>query len=277
MYKPVNSRTLAEAEDPQIRLGIQGYGGTGKSYAALNGFPNPIVVNIDRGLGAHKGRSDVLEVALYDTEVCKKINPNHKDNTNLKDTIMLWLANEATKLEKDQTLVWDGGTGTNNAYHKWYSVNKVVTKTGAYDDYAEYKLKIPFFIDICERFQRLKCNVIYISHESDKKDKQGEYTGKIRPLLSGQFNDQIINYFTDWFRQHSSDKPDFNKLDEKYLKQWDMTRFEFIAMCDTYPRNTIYYWQTESDNIFDGKCSSLINFPRFIPANFESFKKYMRK
>ena len=43
---------------PQIRLGLQGYSGTGKTWAALT-FPNPIVLNLDRGLGAHTGRSDV--------------------------------------------------------------------------------------------------------------------------------------------------------------------------------------------------------------------------
>src|ERR1043165_6654581 len=141
MYKPNNSRTLAEAEEPQKRVGIQGYSGTGKTWSALT-FPNPVVINIDRGLGAHIGRTDVIELPFYSAEFCKKVNRNHKDEKTLQDTIIYWLLNEGKKLERDQTLIVDGGTGLQNSYHKWYSVNQVYTKLGKVDDYAEWKLKV---------------------------------------------------------------------------------------------------------------------------------------
>lgn len=278
MYKPIGSRTLAEAKEPQIRLGIQGYPKTGKTYAAMT-FPNPVVVNLDRGLGAHNGRSDVIELPFYEESFCKTINPNHKEAEHtLRDTLLLFVTKEAPKLTEEQTLVWDGGTGTQNCYHKWYSCHKVFSKTsGKEDERAEWALKIPFFSDLFEAFKKLKCNVIYISHEQDKKDKDGAYSGKIRPLLSGQAGDQCVSHFTDWVRQLTMSKPDVNKLDDKTLSKWGMTKIEFQAMCDSFERNTIYYWQLEPDDLYDGGCSSLVNFPMFIPANYDSFKKYIRK
>jgi hypothetical protein len=277
MYLPTGCKSLKDVTEPQIRLGIQGFGGTGKTWAALT-FPNCVVVNLDRGLGAHSGREDVIEVPLYRLDFCKSVNPNHQSVANLKDTILFWLDKEAKKLEQNQTLVYDGGTTTQNAYHKWYDSNTVYTKKGAEDEFAQWRLKLEFFSDLCERFKLLNCNVIYICHEFEKPDRQGDSTGKIRPLLSGQFCNQITSYFTDWVRQLAGDKPkDISTLDDKKLVLWNMDKKQFQEMCNTYPRNTLYYFQLESDDIFDGKISSLINFPRFIPANYESFRKYMRK
>lgn len=276
MYNPPNCPTLDKVSEPQVRVGIQGSPKTGKTFGALT-FPNPIVLNLDRGLGAHHGRADVIEVPLYDIDYCKTINPNHKDKYSLYTTLMEWFKKVASKLESDQTLVFDGGTGLQNLYHDWYSQNKVYSSSGKIDDFAQWRLKIEFFSSIMELFKTLKCHIVYITHESEKKDKDGGYTGKLRPLLTGQFQDQLASHFTDWVRQHSCDKLKEDKIDEKALSAWGMTKAEFIVMQDSFPRNTLYFWQLESDDTFDGGISSLINFPRFIPSNYTSFCKYRRK
>lgn len=270
IYTPPNCRTLDTVTTaPQIRLGIQGYGGVGKTWSALT-FPNPIVLNMDRGLGCHTGRADIIEVPFYEPKFSGGA-------TGLKDKLIIWLDTEARKLSPEQTLVIDGGTSLQNAYHRWYSVNQVITKTGRVDDFAEWKIKKDFYGEIMEMLKTLPCNVVFIWHEADKKDKDGSYSGKIRPLLTGQFGDELMNHFTDFFRQLTADKPtDYSQLKPESLKLWDMTGVQFKAMCDTYPRNTIYYWQLESDSIFDGKCSSLVNFPRFLSANYNSFRQYQR-
>ena len=279
MYIPKFCPTLDQVKETQIRLGLQGYGGTGKTFAALT-FPNCVVVNPDRGLRVHLGRKDVVEVPVYDAEFCKKIyGPTYKDS-NLKDVLLKWLTTEAMLLEADQTLVWDGGTGTQNAYHKGYAAAPVYSvKTGKEDEWAEWKLKLVYFGEIMETFKKLKCHVIYITHETDKKEKSGEYLGRLRPLISGQFADQLNTHFTDWFRQLIFDKPK-NPLDIKpeTLVQWGMkTAAEYIEMCNMFPGNVIYAWQTEADQIFDGgKCSSLLSQPKFVPANYKSFLKYQR-
>ena len=271
LYKPPGSITLDQLKDkPQIRLGIQGYGGSGKTWAALT-FPNPIVLNLDRGLGAHVGRSDVIEIPFYKPEFCGTAN-------QLKDKLLLWLEKEARKLQPNQTLVFDGCTSLQNAYHKWFADNQMsfLTKGGKVDDFAEWAVKRKYYAEIMELFKTLQCNVIFIAHEADKKDKDGSYTGKIRPLLSGSFGDELLNHFSDWFRQLVADKPT-GDIKEETLKAFNMNTKEFKEMCDSFPRNSIYYWQLEGDSIFDAKCSSLINFPRFMKADYTSFLKYTRK
>jgi len=279
LYIPPGSRTLDKlTERPQIRLGIQGYGGTGKTWAALT-FPNTIVLNLDRGLGAHVGRADVIELPFYDVNFCKTILPNYTPES-LKDTILAWLYKYGMQLKPHQTLVYDGNTTTQNAYHFWFEKNKhsFVTRNGQLNEFAEWSEKKSFYAELLELLKALPCHLIYICHEAEKKEKSGVYAGKVRPLLTGQVGDELLTHFTDWFRQLSADKPaDFSSIDDTKLKLWGLTKKEFKDFCDSFPRNTIYYWQTEGDEIFDGKCSSLVNFPRFIPANYESFNKYKRK
>ena len=279
IYTPPNCRTLEVATKQQIRLGIQGFPGTGKTWAALT-FPNPIVLNLDRGLGAHQGRKDVIEIPFYLPSFS-----GHK--TELKDKLVSWMDTEGKKLTINQTLVIDGCTTIQNSYHTWFAANQhlFLTKAGKVDDFAEWQVKKKYFGELHEAFKSLACDVIFIAHESERPDKPttvgqpGTYSGKIRPLLTGAFGDEIVSHYTDWFRQHASDKPtDYSTITPAALNSWGMRSIdEFKAMCATFPRNTIYYWQTDSDDKFDGKCSSLINFPHFIPANYGSFQKYQRK
>jgi hypothetical protein len=257
---------------PQIRLGLQGYGGTGKTWAALT-FPNPIVANLDRGLGAHTGRSDVIEIPFYNEAYCNSIYPNFKP-TNLKDLLMIWLDKHGKKLNPEQTLVWDGNTAMQNAYHKWYTVNKVVTQNGKIDDFGEWRLKMQYYGEMLELFRVLSCHVVFISHESEKKEKDGTYRGKVKPLLTGDFD--FIGYCTDWFRSHTCVKPDITKLDAAKLASWGMAQKDFQTWSDSIPGKMLYYWQTVSDDICDTKSSSLVNCPDYIPASFQYFQKYMK-
>lgn len=280
MYLPINSITLDKQEDPQIRLGLQGWAGTGKTWAALT-FLNPVVLNFNRGLGAHRGRKDVIEVPFYSDEWLKKFNANYGAKTQSgemmqKQLLEIWLATEAKKLEEDQTLIIDGQSDIQSLYHKWWEKNPMHTKAGVIDDFGEYKQKLIFFGNIMDQIKSLRCNVVWICHEIEQKNKDGSMTGKVRPLLSGQFEAQLAGNFTDWFRQHAVTKLIDEKLTPEVLSKWIMTKDEFKLMQSKFPRDTIYCWQTDGDDTFDGKCSSLISFPKFIPAEFDSFKKYMR-
>lgn len=269
LYIPKGAITLDQSPPAQIRLGLQGYPKTGKTWSALT-FPNPVVLNLNRGLGAHQGRKDVVEIPIYKEQ-------------SVKRAVLEWIRGEAKRLTREQTLVIDALTDIDSAYHTDWEKNPVISsRTGKTDDYAEWGLKLSYFGELCDTLMSLNCNVILISHEAEKKDKSGEYTGKIRPILTGSFGDKIISKFSDWFRQLTFDKPkDFTKLDPASIARiraiWDMTVEEFKLMCDTFPRQTIYAWQLEGDDIFDGGCSSLVNFPRYIPANYTSFLKHQRK
>lgn len=276
MYIPPGTFKLSELKElPQIRLGIQGYGGTGKTWSALT-FPNPIVINLDRGLGAHTGREDVIEVPFHNTAFCNTVISNYNPG-KLKDALLLWLHKEGKKLEPTQTLVVDGGTSIQNCYHAWYADNKVYATSGKEDDFAQWRLKAQFYADLMEQFKKLPCHVVYISHEAEKKEKDGSYRGKIRPLLTGQFADELMTHFTSWFRQMAATKPtDFTKYDAAKLASWGMSIEEFKTFVNSYPRDTVYYWRTSSDDECDCKCSDLVNFPSMIPAAYSHFQKWMK-
>jgi len=277
MYLPPNCHTLDKVLEPQVRLGIQGFPGVGKTWAALT-FPNPIVFNLDKGLGAHFGNKQIAEIPIYEDDYCKTIYPAYKNIGDKKSVIEIWFEKIAPKLEDDQTLIFDGGTGLQRIYHKWWESNPVLTKQGKVDDFAEWRLKINFIGSILEVAKTLKCNFVYICHEAEKKDKDGLYSGKIRPLLTGQFCDEIVSHFTDWFRAHATKKPvDFAQVKNETLKNFGCKSIiEFKSICDDFKNDTVYYWQTESDDICDCKASSLVDFPRYIPANYRAFLKYSK-
>lgn len=276
-YIPPNCRPLsADTSKQQIRFGIQGFPGTGKTWSSL-GFPNPIVLNLDRGLGAHQGRSDVNEIPFYQQSFGGK-------PYEIKDKLVEWLGNHGPKFTENQTLVIDSLSSLEAAYHSWYKVNEmsiaVSSKSGKVNDFAEWQIKEQFFNEIHVLIKSFKCDVILLAHESERADKPttigqpGLYTGKIRPFLSGKFGDIIIREYTDWFRAHSCKKPTEPKPET--LAAFRMTAKEFKDMCDSFVGDTLYYWQTQGDDLFNAKASSLVNPPLYIPATFAAFSKYKR-
>src|ERR1700728_2066857 len=94
IYIPPSARTLdSDNSKQQIRLGIQGFPGGGKNWSVLGtpdkkqlGFPNCIVANLDRGLGAHQGCSHIYELPFY--KMFKR--------DEMKDKIIEWIDREGT-------------------------------------------------------------------------------------------------------------------------------------------------------------------------------------
>ncbi len=285
IYTPPGCRPLSDVTDKQqLRFGIQGFGGTGKTWSCLGtsdgkqlGFPNPIVLNMDRGISAFVGRKDIIEIPFWKPEIGGK--PEEQ-----KDKMTTWLEREGTKLGSEQTLVVDSLSKLDQIYHKWFTANATqlaISSKGTYNDFVEWQIKTRWFNEIHLIMSTLKCDIILLCHESDRPDKPttvgqpGTYTGKIRPILSGQFGDTIIKEYTDWFRQHCCAKT--SDPQEQTLTRFRMTKAEFIAMQQSFIGDTVYFWQTRGDDLFNAKASSLINPPTFIPATYESFVKYMRK
>jgi hypothetical protein len=282
MYIPQGCSPLSDIKDiPQIRLGLQGFPKTGKTWSALT-FPNPIVANLDRGLGAHIGRKDVIEIPFHSDAYCLTVDKAYKP-ANKKDILIKWLETHGRKLTPEQTLIWDGNTPTQNAYHRWFEAHAgdFVSSNGTRDGFAEWKQKINFYQELIGLLMVLPCHVVYITHEAEKKEKSGQYNGNIRPLLTGQYGDEIVGNFTDWFRQKAGEKLDVEKATPDQIRSmkdnWGMTKEEYKSMQDSFPNRTIYYWQTSSDDIFDGGSSSMSGQPKYVPANFSSFEKYRRK
>lgn len=276
MYTPAHSNTMAIYKDvpQQIRLLLQSAPKTGKTYAATT-FPNPVFLNFDRGLGAHSGNADIVEVPFWNLDFVKKITPN---DLSRKTLVTQWLKTEGQKMESDQTLVLDGSTGLQNAFDAWSKANPTYSaRTGKLDEFAHWSNKVEYFAEVCESFKTLKCHVIYISHETLDRGKDGELNGKVRTLLTGQFGDQLASHFTDSFRQHAFAKPAQLPDANKVMSLYGMTPAEYQEMLNSFTTNTVYVWQTQSDDVANCGSSSLVGQPRFIKADYATFCKYLRK
>ena len=279
IYKPNGCSVLSDIPaDPQIRVGFQGPPGVGKTTAALT-FPNPIVLNIDRGLGAHGHRSDVIEVPFWNPKFVDSIVPRSGANCppNRRDALLKWLKTEGMKLSPTQTLILDSNTQIQNAYHAEYNVNPVIAKSGKVDDFAEWKYKLTFYDELMMWLKTIPCNVVYICHETPDRDKTGELNGMVRPLLTGQFADQLASHMTDWFRCLAFAKPTSDKL-PKFKELFKLTDQQVTEWLKTGADQTVYVWQTQCDErAMSVKTSTLFNAPKYILADYSSLNKYKRK
>lgn len=281
LYIPQHCMTLDRLGDSQIRSVFQGPAFSGKTTAALT-FPNPVALSYDRKVTAHQHRKDVIVVPFFDPEFVDKIHPRSgtKNPPNRKDALITWLNTEGMKLSKEQTLIADNCSEIEKAYHTWFDVNKhlAVTKSGEKNEFIEWRLKNDYFDELHTLFKALKCNVIFIAHEAPDRDKKGELNGKFRPILTGQSGDKLGSNFTDYFRAFVITKPSTPEQMKK-VKEWakidDSTLQEWVA--STPPiHQSIYLWQTCEDEQCDCGTSSLRNCPKYILANYSSFKKYQQ-
>lgn len=282
IYIPNGCKTLADLAQGQIRLGLQGEPFSGKTTASLT-FPNPAILSFDRKTSAHQHRSDVIDIPFYNPFFVDSIvkRAGVQCQPNRKDALLKWLSTEGLKLKSNQTLILDGSTGVEEAYHQWFSENShlAVTKQGDKNDFIEWRMKNDFFGDLHTALKSLYCNVIYICHECPDRDKKGELNGKIRPLLTGQSGDKLAGNMTDHFRSIAIGKPT-NDQQRLKIKEWgqidDATLKEWI---DSTPptHQTVYLWQTTSDELCECGTSSLYLCPKYVVANYSSFSKYRKQ
>jgi hypothetical protein len=83
-----------------------------------------------------------------------------------------------------------------------------------------------------------------------------------------------MSHFTDWFRSWAVPKPKDEDERERFK-----TKFGALGeLVNSTPTNceTVYLWQTQSDNI--AKCkTSMLNAPKYVVAEYGVFSKYRRK
>lgn len=280
IYRPPSSKLLSELQaEPQLRVGLQGPPGCGKTWCSLT-FPNPIVLNFDRGLGAHVGRPDVQEIPFYDPKFVDSVKARTglSSPPNRRDALLIWLSQHGTKLSCNQTLVIDSLTQLQNAFHSEYDINPTIARSGKIDEFAVWNQKVRYFGDLCDMLKALPCHVVLTSHETADRDKDGNYNGGVRPLLTGQFADQLASHFTDFFRCHAFAKPSGDRMAKfkEVMLVDDVGSRELIA--STSPScQSIYMLQTQADEICKCKTSTLVGAPKFVLANYSTFSKYKRK
>lgn len=280
LYVPIGSISLDKEEvETQIRLGIQGPPGVGKTFEALT-FLNCIVANFDRGLIVHKGRSDVIDVPFWDGKFCDSVWPRDgiEAPPNRRDAFLSWLSHDARNLTASQTLIVDSNRQLEVSYHTQYKLNPTITKKGKEDGYEEWTQKIIYFQKLGELYKELKCNVVYLAHEYDGSDSEGKPNGKIEVALTGKAGKTIGSDFTDWLRQIAIAKPKTRDDRQRLID----SQFNPLGEIDNWiestseAHETIYLWQTQSDDLVKCK-TSLLNAPKYVVAHYKTFLRYRNK
>jgi len=282
LYKPKGSIFLSESEDNQVRLGIQGAPFSGKTTAALT-FPNPVILTYDRKISAHLHRNDVPLIPFYNPAYIDTIvrRPGIQAPPEKKDALIKWLETEGLKLTHEQTLLVDGCTGIEDAFHTWFTYNETelaTSKKGEFNKFIQWDLKKKYFTEVWNAFKAIQCDVVFICHEQDDRNKDGTYNGKIKPLLTGQAADKMGANFTDWVRQVVISKPKTNEQIDKICQWAGVGKTTVDEWCKaTAPEySSIHLWETQGGDIFDGGVSSLLNAPKYILATYDTFAKYRK-
>lgn len=187
-------------ETNRIMLLLVGKPFTGKTWAAAT-FPNPIFLDFD-----HKAKSGTLTFPFWQGEFCDKYarrtNPNYPPNG--RDALLYFLQTALHKIiPPNATIIIDSGTALEAAFHT--QTEKVETpplgKGGKPDGFYVWNQKMRYFPAVFSLLKLHAGHVVYIMHEQDERDTEGALTGRIKPLMSGSFVDQIASHFTAMFRQ----------------------------------------------------------------------------
>ena len=207
---------------PQVRLGLIGAPGAGKTTAART-FPNPIWLDED-----NKCPPGVASIPLYDPKVCKSLVKIKSDlDYGPRQGLIDFLRFEGPKFPEDSTLIHDSWTSTMNKLDGWQDANKEAiywsNKKNEVDGFALHGDRLAMAVELSNAYKALKCNVIICIHEQIERDKDGNPLSSIKPLMKGQFADQMAAHLTAFFRQLHSPK---------------------------WPSNEGYYWKVKADNIF---------------------------
>jgi hypothetical protein len=279
IYKPSGAIDLSELGASQIRLGIQGPPFAGKTTAALS-FPNPVILSFDKKLNNFTDRKDIITIPFWNDSFIESIIPKVgiEAPVNRKDAILKWIYTEGSKLTTIQTLIIDGSSFIEEAYHSWYRFNEDELSI-ARNGYVEWNLKKSFFEELFNAFKTISCNLVYITHEVQDRDDKGRLNGKLRPLLAGQAGDKMAGNFTDWFRMKTGDKPTNNESRKKIIETCGIDEITLDEWITSVPKDymSIHLFQTQGDEMFNGGSSSLFNPPKYILANYSVFNKYKRK
>lgn len=265
MYIPQNSHNLKDTKFKQIRLGLLGESGTGKTFSALT-FPNPVVADFDGNLVGHKGK-DIVVLPFHDHEWVLA-QPKGKATQvnagpNRRDALLTWMKTEAIKLEAEQTLILDSWSTIQDAFDIQTEIEPAINSEGKVDTFAFWDRKLDFSRDILTACKSLKCHVVVTFHEFKIRDpKTNQLMDKIGPMMQGKFVTKLGLYFTDFFRCHAVSK---YKIDaNKKLVLDEVTGKQIVE-------STTWLWQTKPDSQVNCK-TRMIDCEMFVEPNFTSLK-----
>lgn len=251
MYTPPSAIKSSTIEIPQIRLLLVGIPKSGKTYSVATTFPGVVVADFDNGYTANDLRGkDIPLLNFYDPEWVKKVYPGKSSANAFSD----FLANEATKFERGQTLVIDGLSSLSDAVREHLDKITPKGKDGNPDGFWFWKQWSIWFQQFCVRLTTLKCHVVLIAHEQEIRDSETGRVLSYKWLLQGQeFSHRLSQFFTDVMRQ--------TKTTTEVTKPGPIVEV-----------TNKFEWQIAPDTKFPYCCTRMNSNQKFVPATFASFK-----
>ena len=281
---------IITAQKEQLRLGIVGAPGCGKTTAAHT-FPNPINGNLDR-----KAPPGCSSVPLADADFIRKVldpryvksERSHLIPANYRDGVKKWLRNALPALPANSTFILDSWTMLQNYFSiqaqddPIYCIYDFKTKaktlnpdgTPVIDKWDVLRHRIVYSAEIMNLFKTAACDTIIAFHEQVERNTEGQATGNIKALMDGQFKDQITGHLTMFVRQivmHYDQLKRANPSDASYYAGYYNTKYG-SPITDKTP---CYIWQIVASDIFNPILPPGFkhNFTKYMPADYTEYAK----
>lgn len=261
-YIPLEATPASDEECR--RIAIIGSPGSGKTTSCLT-FPNRIWLDLDRKLPA----SEQHTIKFWDSNFADKLAVRTYANVvNRRDAFKFWLRDNHHKFHEDQTLILDSWTVLMNAFEVQTKAED--DKLDASDKSNKYYLhgaRLRYCREIFDYLRACRCLVVVTLHESPDRDDKGDLNGKIRPLMDGQFKDQLLGQFTDVWRQRSN----IYETNEKGVIVRDKETNQKVVRHVSHKGNPnwVWFWQLLGDAEFDTNCNPTLG------EKVRKYKKYL--
>lgn len=264
-YIPPESRISNETHK---RIAIIGGPGSGKTTSCTT-FPNRIWLNFDRKLPQGEVSIDFWDSAFSDKLAKRTIN----NVVNTRDAFKFWLRDNHHKFHEEQTIILDSWTLMMNAFaSQTWAENDVLDPP---NQYYFYKVQLRYCREIIDFLKAIRSLVVVTFHESLDRDEKGELNGKVRPLMDGQFKDQLLGHFTDCWRQQANI---YEREANGSVKRVNGVKQLKVLAHNNNPK-WVWFWQLLGDTEFDTNCNPTLgekvrkHGKYLIPADYSEILK----
>ena len=179
------------------RIAIIGAPETGKTTSCLT-FPNRIWANFDNKLCAGE-----QEIPFWNSAFCDSLVTRTAVGTpaNKRDAFNKWLKLHGTKLTPEDTFIVDSSTILEGSCDQQTMLEEQLsTGDKNFDMRKFYGWKLHYAVGRMDLLKSLNCRLVITFHETQERDKEGNLTGRIKPLQTGSFQNELLGHFTDVWR-----------------------------------------------------------------------------
>lgn len=242
IHTPTICSTSGVLEIAQRRILLCSTPGEGKTFTSITTSPNPIVMDIDKGITDPRLVAlNIPTFPIWDDEWRKNVLKKDVKSNAVMECIKV----HGPKLSPEQTLIIDSMSALQDDMqaYQWNIMPNVKGGTEK-DGFGYWEVVKDWWIAFFTSLSSVKCHVILTAHLADRKHAENPaLTIGYMPLIDGSTKNFIGRFFTDVIRQHAVEKKVGDNID------------------------TEYKWQVKSDSMFKAKsrvnCSSL-----YVPADF---------